>query len=51
MPGFAAAEFAQHVLAASDDYLIAESVKRFGQAASDAGTAAGDQDRVFVHVH
>ena len=37
--------------AAGDDHLIAAVVEGFGQAAADAGSAAGDEDRVAREFH
>jgi hypothetical protein len=34
-----------------DDHVIAASVEGFGQAAPDAGSAAGDDDRVAREFH
>ena len=47
MPGLAAVVSSRALLAAAgDDDLVAERVEGFGEAAADAGAAAGDEDGV-----
>ena len=52
MPGLAAVVSSSSGLAAAgDDDLVALLVEGFGEAAADAGTAAGDEDGVSCGVH
>jgi hypothetical protein len=51
MPGLALATSEAILSSAGDNQLIAAFVERFGEAAADAGSPAGDEDGVASEFH